>query len=580
MNLREVAIRLREVINIVDLVSEYVALKKVGRNYVGLCPFHTESKPSFTVSEEKQIFRCFGCGAGGDAIGFYMRISGLSFPEAVRELAQRYHLPLPRGDSGEGKKYDRLYRVNEKALRFFRHLLKSAPEAEIAREHLREREISESTAENFALGYAPAEGSALAAHLRLSGVDLALAEEAGLILRREDGSYYDRFRGRLIFPLRDQQGRVVAFAGRILGPGEPKYLNSPETPVYHKSRYLYGLYEARSPIRERGFGLVVEGYFDLLSLWEKGIRNVVATCGTALTREHARLLKRLLRTWYLVFDGDEAGRRAAYRALGVFFQEGIFPRVVFLPQGEDPDSLVRRFGPEAMEELLPKARSPESFLVDYVRQAFPPDPEGKSAAVAEVRKILSGVPDPVIRYEYARRVAEGLDVPERFLLESPPQPTPPTSTPAAEDPFGKLILQALLHHPSLAAELKALRVEDLLRDPAQQSLYLRLLEALEEGCPPERFSPEDPELQSLYSELFFSPFPEDSAEKILLEIKESVLRRRFRERERERFLREIKEAESSGRKEDLARLLKAYADLCLERSIKRRGEGVYESFSS
>ena len=169
-----------------DLVSEYVALKKVGRNYVGLCPFHTESKPSFTVSEEKQIFRCFGCGAGGDAIGFYMRISGLSFPEAVRELAQRYHLPLPREGSGEGKKYDRLYRVNEKALRFFRHLLKSAPEAEIAREHLREREISESTAENFALGYAPAEGSALAAHLRLSGVDQALAEEAGLILRRED----------------------------------------------------------------------------------------------------------------------------------------------------------------------------------------------------------------------------------------------------------------------------------------------------------------------------------------------------------------------------------------------------------
>ncbi|MBX6422842.1 DNA primase [Thermosulfurimonas sp. F29] len=578
MNLREAAARIRDTVNIVDLVSDYVALKKVGRNYMGLCPFHSETKPSFAVNEEKQIFRCFGCGAGGDVIGFFMRAEGLTFAEAVRELARRYNLPLPEGtgESSSEERHRLLYEINEKAARFYGHLLNTSSEAEEAREHLRERGLSPETVKTFRLGFAPEEGGALASHLRLSGVDLARAEEAGVVVRREDGSYYDRFRKRLIFPIRNAAGKTVALAGRILGEGDPKYLNSPETPIYRKSRVLYGLYEARVHVREKGTGLVVEGYFDLLSLWDRGVRNVMATCGTALTQEHVRLLRRLCRNWYLVFDGDEAGRKAAARALAVFFREGVFPRVVFLPEGEDPDSLVRRAGIEALEELLASALEPLSFLVDHLRRLYGDDPQGKSATARELREILSGIPDPVARHEYLRLAAERLRVPEDLLLSARPRTSSPERPVSSDDPFGRLILQVLLHLPSCAARLKRLGVEEFLSKDTEKRLYARIMEAVEEGRSPENLTLDDPELQDLYGELLFSPPPEKPEEEVLSEIERTVTLRRFRKMDR--LIEEIRQAESMGKRETLARLLRAYAEIC-KKSLNCRGEGAYESFS-
>ncbi|QJA06259.1 DNA primase [Thermosulfurimonas marina] len=574
MSLREAALRLRESINIVDLISEFVALKKRGRNYVGLCPFHSETKPSFTVSEEKQIFYCFGCGAGGDVIGFYMRVNGLSFGEAVRELARRYHLPLPSElrESAESGEHRELYRINERAVRFFERML-GAPEGKAAREYLRGRGLSEDLRRTFLLGYAPSDGGALTSHLRLAGVDLALAEKAGVLARREDGTYYDRFRGRLIFPIRDLSGRVVAFGGRIVGEGEPKYLNSPESPIYHKSRVLYGLYEARPFIREKGHGLVVEGYFDLLSLWEHGFRHTVATCGTALTEDHVRLLKRFSRDWYLVFDGDEAGRKAAARAVGLFFSQGLFPRVVFLPEGEDPDSLVRK-APAALSEALEQAEEPLSFLVEYLLRIYGRGPEGKAQVVREIREILGRLPDPVLRHEYLRRAARKLDLPEGLLL-SPRCPQRETLSQEREGaPWGRLLLQFLLQWPSRAEELAALSPEEFLEDP-EKTLYEEVLSALREGISPERLTFVEGILQSLFSELLFSPPLEASPEEVLAQIRAWILRRRFEAQARD-LRRTIRELEARGRHQEVAGLLRAYTELCRRFPKECQGEGVYE----
>ena len=582
MNLNEAAFRIKETVNIVDFISEYVALKKVGRNYVGFCPFHSESKPSFTVSEEKQIFRCFGCGVGGDVIGFYMRVNGLSFAEAVKELARRFNIPIRESlqDSERDEKRKLLYGINEKAARFFRHFLESSSEGEKARRYLRERGLSEETARIFFLGYAPEEGEILASHLRLSGVKLPLAEEAGVVIRREDGSFYDRFRGRLIFPIRDGSGRVVAFGGRLLSEGEPKYLNSPETPIYHKGRILYGLYEARASIREKDSGFLVEGYFDLLTLWDQGIRNVVASCGTALTPEHVKLLRRFSRNWYLVFDADSAGERAAVKALRLFFRENLFPKVVLLPAGEDPDSLVRSSGAKAFLRATEQAKEALTFLLDYLLREYGTSPEAKSVLVKELREILSAISDPVIRYEYFRVSAERLSLPLPILLSESRKKAPCAEEASSSGkPFERAILQFLLHFPSFAAELRALRAEEFLETPAYKTLFARLMEALEEGLSVESLSFPDVDLQALFSELLFSPPPEESPEEVWAQIKSRLLRERF-DQEKRKMLSAIREAENSGQKESLLRLLQTYRNFCLQNFLKGRGEGKYESYVS
>ncbi len=574
MSLKEVAAQLKEKVNLVDFISEHVPLRKVGRNYQGLCPFHSDSKPSFTVSEEKQIFRCFGCGAGGDLIGFYMKLTGLSFAEAVKDLARKYGIPLPeRTESASDKKRAPLYELNEKARRFYQHLLETSPQAAVAREYLKERGLSGATTRTFSLGYAPPDGGALVSHLRLLKADLALAEQAGLIVARGEGSYYDRFRGRLLFPWRDQQGRVVAFGGRILGAGEPKYLNSPESPIYHKGRLLYGLYEARSYIREKDQGLLVEGYFDLLSLWEHGLRNVVACSGTALTSEQVKILRRLSRNWFLIFDADPAGRKAAFRAVGLFFKEGLFPRVVFLPPGEDPDSLVRK-DPGLFLRQLEASQEALPFLLHYLEEEYGRSPEGKSALLRELRPLLEAIPDAVVRHEYFRWVAEKLSLPLKVVLSKSPSQISFTSD-SGVGLSEKVLLQFLVHHPHYLSQIESSVLEDLLPTPEGRALLKKLKEALEEGYSLETLTLEEAGLQALYSELLFSPPPEDSPEVIWAHIQRYLWRQRLRQ-EQAAMLAAIKEAEARGQKESLQRLLEEYRRLCGSNPLKGCGEGRYE----
>ena len=416
-----------EAANIRQVVGEFVPLKKRGHNWVGLCPFHPDKDPSFSVNEDKQIFYCFGCGEGGSAIKFLMKIQGLSFPEAVKTLASRYGITVPeRPLSPERRKKlqlrDELIEVNEKAAAFFHENLISSRSAAEAREYLEERGMDSSIISTFRLGWAQDRWDALVNFLQEQGVNISLAETAGLVMPRKGGNgHYDRFRGRVIFPIRDMQGNTVAFGARIL-PGkdqddQPKYINSPETPVYSKGKVLYGLYQNKSAIRKAGFGVIVEGYMDLLALVQAGVGNAAATLGTALTADHVKFLKRVCRDWVVVFDGDAAGQRAAARALPLFYAQGLNVRVLSLPVEDDPDTFIRREGKERWEELLESIPSGLDFILDRGLELHGRDTEGRLRTVEEAMGLVDAVDDAVRKSLLISRIAQKTGVREESLWE-------------------------------------------------------------------------------------------------------------------------------------------------------------------
>ncbi len=417
----------KEAANIRQVVGEFVPLKKRGHNWVGLCPFHPDKDPSFSVNEDKQIFYCFGCGEGGSAIKFLMKMQGLSFPEAVKTLASRYGITVPeRPLSPERQKKlklrDELIEVNEKAAAFFHENLLSSRSATEAREYLEERGMDSSIISTFRLGWAQDRWDALVNFLQQQGVNISLAETAGLVMPRKGGhGHYDRFRGRVIFPIRDMQGNTVAFGARIL-PGkdqddQPKYINSPETPVYSKGKVLYGLYQNKSAIRKAGFGVVVEGYMDLLALVQAGVGNAAATLGTALTAEHVKFLKRVCRDWVVVFDGDAAGQRAAARALPLFYAQGLNVRVLSLPEEDDPDTFIRREGKERWEVLLESIPSGLDFILDRGLELHGRDTEGRLRTVEEAVGLVDAVDDAVRKSLLISRIAQKTGVREESLWE-------------------------------------------------------------------------------------------------------------------------------------------------------------------
>ncbi|MFH0809580.1 MAG: DNA primase [Pseudomonadota bacterium] len=412
--------QVRDATNIAEVVSDYVALRRAGRNLVGPCPFHAESKPSFSVNEEKQIFHCFGCGEGGNVFTFLMKHNKMTFPEAVRELARRYgvRLPEPKAASGEVLARERLLKLVDLACNYFRRQLEG-PTGARARDYLQGRGLNQETIKAFRLGYAPPGWDGLKGHLVKEGVALGLAENVGLLARKEGGSStYDRFRDRVIFPITDVGGGMVAFGGRVMDDAGPKYLNSPESAIYSKSRLLYGLNLSRHEIRRGKCCLVVEGYLDLISLWQAGVRNVVATLGTALTRSHLRLLRgqgtdhKVIMT----FDSDDAGQAAAARSLGLFLQEGIQARVLRLPQGEDPDSCVRGQGARLFLEAAEQSVSLLDFYTERMIAARGPSTEGRLAAARELAPLLGSIGSAVERAYYIKRLGERLNLDETSIM--------------------------------------------------------------------------------------------------------------------------------------------------------------------
>lgn len=419
---------IKDRISIVAFIGERIPLKRAGRNYRGLCPFHNEKTPSFNVNDEKGIYHCFGCGEGGDLFQFVMKFDGVGFAEAVRGLAGRAGVELPRDASPaelakeeEGARRKRaLLRVNEIARDWFVGRLSDPRVGRVAREYLQTRGISENILTQHFLGYADNSWDQLALHLRERHVPLELAAELGLLKRRDGGGFYDFFRHRIMFPIISVRGEVLGFSGRTLeaADGVAKYVNSPDSPIYHKSNSVYGLHLAANAIRREDQVILVEGNIDLVALSQAGIVNAVAPLGTALTTGHVRLLRRLTRRMTVVFDGDEAGTRAALRSLEIFIEEGIAPRVVPLPAGEDPDSLVRKEGAEAFRKRLDAAPPLFEYFVERVIEKTGADAAGKVAATEQIIPLLRTVADPAEQAIYRRHVARRLDLDERSLERS------------------------------------------------------------------------------------------------------------------------------------------------------------------
>ncbi|MCF8049812.1 MAG: DNA primase [Desulfobacterales bacterium] len=417
---------IRTAADIVDIISESVVLKKSGRNFLGLCPFHAEKTPSFSVNREKQIFYCFGCGAGGNVFTFLMKHDGMSFPEAVRVVAGKYGIELPvQGQSPEQRRRyserEKILAINLRAAEFFRGALYRKGTGDRAMAYLHRRQMPAEVLEDFQIGFAPAGWDNLASHARQTGLPLPLVEKAGLIVPRKSGDgYYDRFRERIIFPIQDVGGRVIGFGGRVLDDTLPKYLNSPENPVYHKSRSLYGAHQARNHCRQTGTVFVVEGYFDVLSLQQSGIKNAVATLGTSLTVDHVRMLRGFVGEAgrvVLVYDSDEAGIRAAERSIQVFDKEYVDAQIIVLPAGHDPDSFVCEHGGSRFAALAEKAQSVIPFLMDSAKNRHGLSVEGKVKIVAEMASPLAALADPVKRALYIRELSERLGIEESALLE-------------------------------------------------------------------------------------------------------------------------------------------------------------------
>lgn len=405
--------------NIVDVVGEVVRLRKSGRNYLGLCPFHVEKTPSFTVSAEKSLFKCFGCGKGGNVITFLMEQQKTSFPETVRLLARRYGISLPEETDAsrqEDEGREALYQATQYAADFFAATLASGTGA-AANKYLHKRKWSEETRKRFHLGCAPAEWDALLRTVVRSGRDAETFLAAGLFIRRDDGTLYDRFRNRLVFPIHSPFGKIVGFGARVIEKGdEPKYINSPETPVYNKSQVLYGLFQASRAIRERECVVLVEGYADVISLAQAGILNVVATSGTSLTPEQIRLIARYSRNFYFVYDADSAGAKAMIRGIDLIIEQGFDVKIIRLPAGEDPDSFVQSRGREAFDALQASALSFVDYIITEARAEGKFDsPEQKSLVLRRVLGLLAKLDDEIRRDFYIKRIAESYDVYETVL---------------------------------------------------------------------------------------------------------------------------------------------------------------------
>lgn len=571
----------RNACNIVDVVSQYLSLKKSGRNHLGLCPFHSEKTPSFTVSEEKQIFHCFGCGQGGNVFTFLMLYHNVEFPEAVQMVAQKCGVAVKTsGMSAEEKRRweakERLFKINRLAVDYFRKKLEDPRGGQAAREYLKKRQIPVETAKEFLLGYAPTGWANLVGHFSAMGQSLSDVERAGLIISKKD-RYYDRFRERIIFPILDIREKVVGFGGRALDDSLPKYLNSPETPVYHKGKTLYGLAAAKQACRRERSAFVVEGYFDLLALYRAKIENVVATLGTALTREQVRTLKGYAKRIVLVFDSDAAGIRAAERSLPLFAEENVEARIMTLPSGKDPDSYICEFGGDRFRETAEKSLPMMGFLLETTVARYGLSLEGKVKIVEQLKGPLRSMKNHVGRAVYVRELANRLDVDEAAILEQVRASERPGTKKtdvrsAATDPcrLEKALLGMMIQSPDL---LDSFDVEALVKNVRDSDLRIvgrMILEGMSDSPPCvgvdliERTT--DPRIRNLISSLVAAEWPAtgDDCLKIVKQYETHIQRGHARS-----LSKRIKAAEQAKDEGLLERLLAEK-----QRSVQRKTEGL------
>ena len=566
---------IRDRSSILEVVSDYVNLKKAGKNYKGLCPFHSEKTPSFMVNEEKQIFHCFGCGAGGDVFTFLMKVGNFSFPQAVEELAKRYGVRLPPRELSPAKKKEMdkreiLFKINQMASEYFHDLLSRRREGEEGRRYLSQRGMSEKIIKEHRLGYSLERWDGLVQHLQEKKVSLELARELGLIFPKKREGWYDAFRGRILFPIFDLHQRVVGFGGRLIKEGEPKYLNSPESSIYHKSEILYGLQVAKGYIPEKDCVIIVEGYFDLLTLHQFGLKHSVAALGTALTAQHVHILKRYTKNLTTVFDADVAGVQASLRALPLFLEEEVSGKTIILPKDEDPDEFLRKGNLEEFEKRAINAVSLIDFFFERLMKTHDTKSiDGKVKVAEEGMALIDKIPNKIRKNFYTKTLAERLDLPESLLMERLRSSSKDRSK--GEEDFKKrpvegsfpkseeMVVRLMIHHPEL---IPTITEEGILREfesPVlqkmaenleglyQQRRRLDLTEAL--GCFEE-------DLKERLCEFAFqeSDLEAGDREKILKDCFEKIRKKRLKRDEGE-ILKRIKEAEKQKGGKGLEALL-------------------------
>ena len=489
--------QIRDRTDIVEVVGQHVSLTRTGQNLKGLCPFHQEKSPSFTVSPSRQIFHCFGCGVGGNVFTFLTRITGASFPETVRELGRKVGIEVEEATSQAGPQAVQAVRIeqlNKAAADWFRQNLSDDQLGAEAREYLSSRGMLPSTIEQFGIGVAPNEWDGLIKSLGKQGFMQNDLASAGLIIARENGSgFYDRFRARVMFTITDLRKRVVGFGGRVLGEGTPKYLNSPDTPLFRKGQTLFALDVAREAVTRTKTVIVVEGYFDAIALHQAGLIHTVATLGTALTLEHIQVLRRFASNVILLFDPDAAGVRAALRSLDLFVNSGLGVKVVSLPVGEDPDTYVRKEGAEAFDRLEERAPSLLDFALEHsLKTAEASTIEGRIRSVDEILRILQKSEHPIEREERIRLVAERLGINQQRLIERYPlliqkegqratsrMPEAQAVLPAKGAPEERDLLYLLLHGQLTPPDVRRLR-PDTFSIPACRIIVEKALAHLEQ----------------------------------------------------------------------------------------------------
>jgi DNA primase len=516
--------RIREATDVVELISAYVKLRKRGQHFVGLCPFHTEKTPSFSVNRERRIFHCFGCGRGGDVFRFLMDHERMGFVEAVSYLAERAHLELPRGEEGPSEAGSRLQEALARAVEYFDKALAHGPTGARAREYLLQRRVSPEWAARFALGYAPDKSRGLITYAARFGVTVADLEAAGLLVAGRVRSS-DRFRDRLMFPVRTVSGKPIAFGGRDLSGKSPaKYINSPETALYQKGRVLYGLYEARTHLQQAGTAILCEGYFDLLRLHEHGFGHAVAVSGTALSSEQARLLARYASLVVLLFDADSAGQKAALRSVPLFFEAGLDVRIASLPGGQDPDLFLQEAGAEALAQRLQQAVSFVEFLESQAGAPFAKlTPAAQDRFIQEVARVAALMTDPVRQDLLIQSAWSKAGIPEEHIrarlaaASKQERPTPPPSRRLEKHDWREELLCLLISRPELRVQAKREILPEDFESPLQRQLLTTLLteDYLKDSPDRLRARKLEPGLHSELSRLAALPLEFETAESSL-----------------------------------------------------------------
>lgn len=459
---QDITATIKEQTDIVKIIGEHVDLKRSGVRYLGLCPFHGEKTPSFSVHGTQQFFYCFGCGESGDVFSFLMKYHNYDFPTALKTLADRLNIELPSRnispqEKEKEKKREQMYAVTEKAAKIYSRYLQDVHKGKTARDYLLQRGISESVQKRFGVGYAAAKEQEGWDFLgsQLSAEEKKTATNVGLLVRKESGGHYDRFRDRILFPIYDSRGRICGFGGRIVGEGQPKYMNSPESPVFNKSRNLLGLHQQGDEIRKQRKVIIVEGNFDMISLVQHGCLNVVAPLGTALTAPQIRLLAKYSEEAILLFDGDEAGVQAAMRAAPLFLAEQMSARVALLPKGEDPDTYVQRNGLEELNLLLDSAVELAEFVFEQLVQLHTLSLEGKSRIAEELRPLLAASSSSLQRSVIAAHFAEKLGIRAEQLEDSVKGKNLRGETEAKEEK--KKIAEQHYHQPLSSAQRRLIK---------------------------------------------------------------------------------------------------------------------------